>query len=362
MATASLTNEVRDFRERRDWTQEELAQRTGLSRPEISAIETGRLVPSAAAALALAHAFGCSVESIFNLPQSVTGDNQPQWALEPPQSPARFWMAQVHDQLRLFPAESSELGYVPHDGVWDGKELQLHQEPSAVAARTLVLATCDPAVGLLAAELARTENIRLIVLRRSSREALQMLEAGLVHGAGVHLVGDAANNAGPAQASVVRIAEWESGVVLRSPPPSGGLARALREVRRWVWREPGSGARQCQDLVLQGSKVEPRHTVDSHSAVVEAVRSSWADAGVALRLSGTQAGLAFFSVRTEPYDIHLAADFSDDFRFTAFLRVVRSKRFRALLSELPGYSTAHTGEVRKEKTHVTNKHQGEQKR
>jgi len=256
-------------------------------------------------------------------------------------------VAHLHGGLQLFPVESGELGHVPHDGVWDGKELRMHTEASAMAARTLVLATCDPAVGLLAAELARAENIRLIALRRSSHEALHLLDTGLVHGAGAHLVGKGGLES-PPSVNVVRIAEWEEGVVLRSPPPAGGLSRALREVRRWVWREPGSGARQCQDLVLHGT-VAPRHTVDSHGAVVEAVRSSWADAGIALRLSGAQAGLAFLSVRTEPYEIHLAPDFTDDFRFLAFLRVVRSKRFRTLLSELPGYSTSHTGEIRKER-------------
>ena len=231
----------------------------------------------------------------------------------------------------------------PRYGTWLTKA-------SATASRTLVLATCDPAVGILAAELARTENIRLIALRRSSQEALQLLHAGLVHGAGAHLVGGTENRLGSvAKSSVVSIADWEEGVVSRSPLPTGGLARALREVQRWVWREPGSGARQCQDLVLHGKVEAPRHTVDSHVAVVEAVRSSWADAGIALRLSSAQAGLAFLSVRTEPYDIHLAPDFTDDFRFTAFLRVVRSKRFRSLLADLPGYSTPHTGEVRKQK-------------
>ena len=355
-ASPSLLNEVRAFRDRREWTQEDLAQRAGLSRPEISAIETGRLVPSTSAALALARAFGCAVESIFHLPHAAA-DDQPQWAWTPSQLPARFWVAHLHGGPRLIPVELGELGQVPHDGVWDGKELRMQQEASATAARTLVLATCDPAVGLLAAELARTENIRLIALRRSSHEALHLLDAGLVHGAGAHLVGKdaatpgeehAAKHAEPVSAPVVRIAEWEEGVVLRSLPSAGGLSRALRDVRRWVWREPGSGARQCQDLVLHG-KAEPHHTVDSHGAVVEAVRSSWADAGIALRLSGAQAGLSFLSVRTEPYDIHMAPDFADDFRFMAFLRVVRSKRFRALLAELPGYFTSHTGEVKKER-------------
>ena len=65
-----LENEVRAYRTRLGWSQEELASRSGLSRAGISAIETGRLVPSTAAALALASALECTVEAIFRLPGS----------------------------------------------------------------------------------------------------------------------------------------------------------------------------------------------------------------------------------------------------------------------------------------------------
>jgi len=350
----TLTNEVRAFRDRRGWSQEKLAQRAGISRPEVSAIETGRLLPSASAAMALAQVFGCAVEGLFHLTKEIDG-NQPRWAWLPPQVPARIWVARFHDNCRMYPVEAGDLGCIPHDGVWDGRRLQI--DSSATAARTLVLATCDPAVGLLSAELARTENIRLIALRRSSRDAMQLLAAGLVHGAGMHLVGKSAGvygdkkdtgSASTAQAPVVRIAEWEEGVVLRSPPHAGGIKATLQKGRRWVGREPGSGARQCQDLVLE-EHADPHRTVDSHWAVVEAVRSSWADAGIALRLPGAQAGLAFLSVRKEPYDIHFAPEFAADFRYAAFLRVVQSRHFRELMAGLPGYFTSHTGEVRKER-------------
>ncbi len=60
--------------------------------------------------------------------------------------------------------------------------------PQVDAERTLVVACCDPAVGLLAEALARTDGVRLIVLSRSSRSALDLLARGLVHAAGVHLV------------------------------------------------------------------------------------------------------------------------------------------------------------------------------
>src|SRR4051812_11996424 len=70
-----LENDVRAYRDRLGWSQDELARLSSLSRAGISAIETGRLVPSTGAALALARAFGCTVEDLFRLPtvESATG-------------------------------------------------------------------------------------------------------------------------------------------------------------------------------------------------------------------------------------------------------------------------------------------------
>src|SRR5262245_44860362 len=49
----------------RGWSQAALAGRCGVSRAEISAIETGRLAPSVTVALRLAAEFGESVETLF---------------------------------------------------------------------------------------------------------------------------------------------------------------------------------------------------------------------------------------------------------------------------------------------------------
>src|SRR6202030_4317371 len=63
MAQATLPpNRVRAYRRERNWSQADLAQRAAISRTAVSAIEINRLVPSVAAALALAAAFGCTVE------------------------------------------------------------------------------------------------------------------------------------------------------------------------------------------------------------------------------------------------------------------------------------------------------------
>src|SRR5947209_583539 len=114
----TLSNSVRDRREGRGWSQGELARRAGLSRAGVSAVETGRLVPSAAAALALAAALGVRVEDLFALAPSCPAAEPPSWAWGPPAgAPGRYWRAEVAGRTLLYPAEPTALGVVPHDGV-----------------------------------------------------------------------------------------------------------------------------------------------------------------------------------------------------------------------------------------------------
>jgi len=60
-----MTNRVRELRASKAWSQGELANRLGVSRQTINAIETGRYDPSLPLALKIARLFGRSVEHIF---------------------------------------------------------------------------------------------------------------------------------------------------------------------------------------------------------------------------------------------------------------------------------------------------------
>src|SRR4051794_26479760 len=117
MAPPVLINRrVRDYRHLRGWSQAELAQRAGVSRTAVSAIEGNRLVPSVAAALALAATLGCSVEALFG---PANGPQQgPEWAWPPAQSPCRYWVAQIGNRTLCYPAEALVGGLAPHDAVW----------------------------------------------------------------------------------------------------------------------------------------------------------------------------------------------------------------------------------------------------
>lgn len=60
-----MTNRLRLLRAERRWSQAELAERLGVSRQTVNAIETGRYDPSLPLAFGLARVFGMAIEQIF---------------------------------------------------------------------------------------------------------------------------------------------------------------------------------------------------------------------------------------------------------------------------------------------------------
>jgi len=64
---AAITNRVKELRQARDITQEQLAVLVGVSRQSINAIERGRYIPSLPLALTFARVFACTTDEIFSL-------------------------------------------------------------------------------------------------------------------------------------------------------------------------------------------------------------------------------------------------------------------------------------------------------
>ncbi len=63
----SVINRVKELRERRGWTQQQLAEAVGVSRQSINSIERNRYVPSLQLALIFARVFARSMDDIFVL-------------------------------------------------------------------------------------------------------------------------------------------------------------------------------------------------------------------------------------------------------------------------------------------------------
>ena len=60
-----VKNRLKVLRAERDWSQGDLADRLGVSRQSVNAIETGRYDPSLPLAFRIARLFGLPVEAIF---------------------------------------------------------------------------------------------------------------------------------------------------------------------------------------------------------------------------------------------------------------------------------------------------------
>jgi putative transcriptional regulator len=60
-----MKSRLKVLRAERDWTQAELAERLGVSRQTINAIEIGKYDPSLPLAFKLARLFGMTIEAVF---------------------------------------------------------------------------------------------------------------------------------------------------------------------------------------------------------------------------------------------------------------------------------------------------------
>jgi putative molybdopterin biosynthesis protein len=335
----SNVNRLRLRRTELGLTQAEVAERAGVSRTAVTAMEADRLVPSVAAAIAVAGVLGQTVEELFG--DRASSELSGVWAWNP-QDSAGCWRAEVAGRIVSYPAHAAPVISLPPDNLGE----------AALPGDTLVMACCDPAAGLLASHYAARTGGRLLVIPRSSRQALQMLQAGLVHIAGLHLATPVApeRNAeivretlGPGY-EMVRLAQWQEGVAVTPTAKLKTASAAAKARLTWIGREPGSGARQCLDQLL-GERAAPRRVARHHRGVAEAIQSGWADAGVCLQLVSQEAGLDFLPVQEEAYDACYPAALANDRRLKAFLRVIRSSAYRKLIGGLPGYDASETGNV-----------------
>ena len=329
------------------WSQGELAARAGISRAGVSSIETDRLVPSTSTALALATALDCRVEDLFQLHPAAS---ESAWAWPPHREPSRYWLASVAGRELMYPTEPTNLGVIGHDGVC--QEGQFRTQLTAAPSDTLVVASCDPAIGLLANELSRRSGFRLLAFPRSSQRSPRpcwrkswctwRVSIWPRRPPGAKYRGRQGAVAG--RLLLAARARWQEGLALTPGLQLHSVRAAVQSRARWVGRESGSAARELLDELLADRR-PPRQIAYGHRGVAEAIRCGWADIGVCLRLVSEEAGLGFLSVREEEYDFCYPAELEGDPRIQALIETVRSASYRGMLSDLPGYDAAKTGEL-----------------
>ena len=61
-----MKNRLKVLRAERDWSQQALAEKLGVSRQSVNAIETGKYDPSLPLAFTISEVFGLAIEEIFD--------------------------------------------------------------------------------------------------------------------------------------------------------------------------------------------------------------------------------------------------------------------------------------------------------
>ena len=372
-----LQSHLRDRRDSRGLTQQDLARKVCATRQALHAIETGRYLPNVALAVRLARALGCRVEDLFAPPASVSGGSVVHGRLlggrvDAPPVRAKVWSVAGHRVALPLASRGPSMAFTARAdaglaGRPEGREraprvrLRLLRDRAAID-RTIAVAGCDPAIHLVGQHLGRqAEAGELVAWSLGSTAALQSLERGEVHVAGVHVVDPRTGESNVAflrerlsgrAYTVVTFAAWEAGLVVSrgNPRRIRGVADLGRRGVRLVNREPGSGARLLLDDRLRREGVAPARVLGygdvarSHLEVGTRVAQGNVDVGVAVRPIARLFGLAFLPLQTERYDLVIPNRLlASHPALPGFIDALLSREVRADLEALGGYDVRETG-------------------
>ena len=334
-----MRNGVRAARTRHGLSQAELAQRAGVTRQSLGTIEAGRHSPSVDAALRIAGVLGVAVETLF-----APADDQPDTPVADPVTPGtpvvvgRVGSRRVHAPVRHL-INSSESwavadGFIGEDGV----ELLDEIDDSG-----LVVAGCDPLLGMAAAVLTQRRGPRLVPVHLSTGAAVSALSRGVVHGVVVH---------GPAGALPTppvgvrrwRFSSWQVGVASSSTRGVASVEHLATRRIRTAQREPGAGTQRALERALSavGAASLPGPRVDSH---VDAARHVVAGlpAGITMEAAARAFGLTFLPLETHHSELWIDARYLDHRGAVALVGVLSDAALVGRARRLPGYDVTQMG-------------------
>ena len=351
-------------------SQAELAHRADVTRQAVSAIESGKAVPTMAVALRLARVLGRRVDDLFRLVDELPAVSAELLGASdgPPGEAVRVQVANVGGRLVARPLTGAA-GVVltlprangivrSHHGRGPAR-VELFADPSRLES-TLVAVGCDPATSLLAEHLRRRHpTVELVWQGGNSLQALESVGRGEAHLAGTHLFDPASGVynvpfarrlLGP-DVRLVTFAVWEQGLMLASGNPRGieHVGDLTRAGVRIANRESGSGARALLEAELARHGLRPEQVdgystvVKSHLAAAEAVAAGLADAAVGVRAAALALGLAFVPLAEERYDLAIPDRFFELPPVQALLETLTSPLFRLEVEALGGYDVSPMG-------------------
>ncbi len=157
----------------------------------------------------------------------------------------------------------------------------------------------------------------------------------------------------PGLHKIIGFARRRQGLVVAAGNPLGlsSMAQVAERRLRYVNRPLGTGTRLLAEQLLVDAgatatqvpgweRMEP-----SHAAVVQAVASGEADAGLAIEPAARAAGLGFVPLVEEDYYLVCLKSVLEQPPLLALRDVLAQPAWQDRLGALPGYASSHSGEV-----------------
>jgi len=340
-----LGERLRRLRTEHGLSQAQLAERAGVSRQLVGAVEAGRHLPRVDAAARLASVLSTTVEELLT-PDA----RRPVGVLEALADGVLVRSARVGDRLVCIPADASGDGWAGADGQMHGTELRRFEGERP----GIVVAGCEPAIAL-GARLVETTGARVLAVTTSSARAVEVLTAGrshaiTVHGREGHLP------VPPLPVARWHVARWRVGIAAPATLGPGWVDDALSGRLPVAQREPGAGSQAAFERAVDehadgergrsadGSRRStPGPRIASHA---EGAARAGSDgiAAVTIEPTARAAGLAFHPLEVHVSEVWVAAAHVGDATLSVLLDELTGARVHRRLAALGGYDLADNGQ------------------
>lgn len=319
----------------------ELAQRSGVTRQLVGALEAGRQTPNVTAALGLARALGTSVEELFGEPGEPAVDVFD--APRPAGTSVR--LARVGERLVAVPGRRGLGG----PEAWDVTDAVISADglsrlPGGRAAE-LLIAGCDPILGLLSGLLDRAGH-QLLPVHASTGRSVDALAAGRVHGVLVH----GPQHDLPRPPVALRrwhVASWQVGLGApssrRKVPSIDELAARRPKV---VQRDSGAGTQRALVRALTDAGAEaglPGPVGDGHIDVAQRISYGGVAAGVLMEAAALAFDLPFTPLEQHTVELWIAEEWMSLPAVTVLLETLTDEALFARARLIGGYDLSGCG-------------------
>jgi hypothetical protein len=306
-------------------------------------VEAGHNVPAVDAALGLARALGTSVEDLFAATPTPGAPTPALGGRLRERVPLR--VGRVGD--RLVAAELADHGtagaaWASPDGILEDGALRLFP---AAAPAGLVIAGCDPALGIAEAMLQGLGPRSLLALSAASGVALRALARGDVHAAVVHGPEQQLPNP-PVDVVRLHLARWCVGLGV-APGPRRSLTALLTGAVPIAQRDPAAASQQALERAAAKAGVPeppappgPRAGGHIHAARLAATLGC---AAVTTESAARAFGLRFLALEEHVVQVWLADRWLGHPAADALGDLLASAAFTERVSQFGGYDLAGCG-------------------